>query len=181
MQLVVHAHVNGGTMYIKIDEPLYENNYRLLLELRYKGNRVDFQQQEQELKEAINYYNEEVKKQAHLNTKQIFAVDIFANHIAIFLSSGNENDEPAKGIQLFSSYFTKNATIIGNSCRNGKLFVKAEDAFKLSNLNSNYALATLVINILQNPEYDNHSTYAGLKREEIANKIEIVLREGFIY
>ncbi|AWK50138.1 hypothetical protein DIC82_03105 [Clostridium beijerinckii] len=165
-------------MYIKIEEPIYSLNYRIMQTLRFKGNNVDLTTCKQEILNAVNYFNKVVQTDAHKNPKQIFAVDIFQNCIAIFLSTNKAQEEPAKGLQLFSTYFTDHDTLIGQSARNNKLFVKADDPVKLEKIVTDYDVVKILANVLLNPANTGKYSYEALRREEVISQVSNILFEG---
>ena len=166
-------------MYYQIKTPEYKISYRLLQTLRYKGNNINFCNHVNEIKAGVNYFNQEVKKEAHKNPKIIYAIDIFENCIAIFLNTDKIQDSPAKGLQLFSSYFTKNNTVIGKSEKNDKLFVKVEDPVILPTIKSYYDVSNVISDVLLNPAHAEKTAYESLKRDELSEKITDYLIKGF--
>lgn len=166
-------------MYIKITEPIYSFNYRIMQTLRFKGNNLDLTICKQEILDAVNYFNKVVQTEAHKNPKQIFAVDIFPDCIAIFLSTDKAQNEPAKGLQLFSTYFTKKGTLIGQSARNNKLFIKANDPVKLKKIVTDYDMVKILADILLNPANSGKYSYEALRREEVLSQVSNILFEGF--
>lgn len=170
--------MGGRNMYIKIAEPIYSLNYRIMQTLRFKGNNVDLTICKQEILDAVDYFNKIVQTRAHKNPKQIFAVDIFPDCIAIFLSTDKAQDEPAKGLQLFSTYFINHGTLIGQSARNNKLFVKADNPVKLEKIVTDYDVVKILSDISLNPANAGKYSYEALRRGEVISRVSDILFEG---
>lgn len=167
-------------MYYKITSPAYANNYRILQTLRFKGNGINFNNHVDEIIAGINYFNDAVKKEAHKNPKEIYAVDIFEDCIAIFLSTDKLQSEPAKGLQLFTSYFTKNNTEIGKNEHNNKLFVKVAEPMMLSQIQSEFDIIRIIADCALNPKYAKKYSFEGLKRDELNMQLEeILINNGY--
>lgn len=161
--------------------PKYKNNYRILLELRYKGNNINLMNYYQsEILPAIVHFNNKVQQPAHLNPKAIFGVDLFEDNLAIFLSSDEATDFPARGLQLFSSYFTDNNTTIGNCCKHGKLFVSSEKPILMDFVDgdNDYFLLRKAADILLIKDCD--SIYSSLKKPEFRKQLNELLQQGFV-